>query len=162
MMNKASKTMVAGGTGFLVLLFLSNWITLPLVTFEIKNQLFWTASRQFAIQWIHSVEKEEWVEFYERKEESLCLTQTKFKTFGAGVPSTPADSRQTALEDGYVWLEINRSFPSLQLVVSENVKSTLIINNKEILLYELVDNYEPVTISVQKLSLWDMLKGETL
>lgn len=163
MMNKASKTLLMGGTGILVLLFFSHRLTFPLLTFEIRDQLFWTTNQQFAIQWIHSVEKEEWVEFYERKEDTLLLTKTKFKTFGAGVPSTPEDSKQVALVDGYVELEINRSFPSLQLIVSENVKSTLIINEKEILLYELAGDYEPVTISVQKISLWDMLlKGESL
>ena len=163
MMNKVSKTLLMGGTGILVLLFLSHVIKFPLLTFEIKDHLLWSTNKHFAIKWIHSVEKEEWVEFYEIKEEALLLTKTKFKTFGAGVPSTPKESKQAALIDGFVELEINRSFPSIQLVVSENVKSTLIIDDKEILLYELAGDYEPVTISIQTISLWDMLlKGECL
>lgn len=152
-----------GGTGFLVLLFISWTLTFPLLTFEIKNQLFWTTEQHFALKWIHSVEKEEWVEFYEIKDDALFLSTTQFKTFGAGVPSTLNDSKQVALKDGFVVMEINRSYPSLQLVVSENVNSTLIISDKEILLFELAGDYEPVTISVQKMSLWDMFfKGESL
>ena len=96
------------------------------------------------------------------KEDALLLTKTKFKTLCRG-SSTPKESKQAALIDGFVELEINRSFPSIQLVVSENVKSTLIIDDKEILLYELAGDYEPVTISIQTISLWDMLlKGECL
>lgn len=163
MMNKASKTLFIGGTGFLVLLFISCWITFPILTIEIKDQLFWTTEQNFTLKWIHSVEKEEWVEFYEIKDESLFLSKTEFKTFGAGVPSTPIDSEQVTLKDGYVVMEINRSFPYLQLVVSKNVKSTLIIDEKEILLYELAGDYDAVTFSVQKMSLWDMFfKGESL
>lgn len=163
MMNKVSKSLLLGGTGFLVLLFISWSVAFPLLTFEVKDQLFWTTEQHFALKWIHSVEKEEWVEFYEIKDETLFLSKTQFKTFGAGVPSTPKESEQVSLKDGYVVLEINRSFPSLQLVVSSNVNSTLIINDKEILLYELAGDYESVSISVQKMSLLDMLlKGESL
>ena len=163
MTNKKSKSFLVGGASFLALLFLSWWVTFPLLTFEINEKLYWTTEKNFTLKWIHSVEKEEWIEFYEKKEKTILLTTTAFKTFGAGVPSTPKDGQHVTVKDGYVTMDINRSFPSLELIVSENVKSTLVIKEKEILLYALAGDYEPVTISVQPISLWDMLlKGESL
>lgn len=46
--------------------------------------------KTFELQWIHSVEKQWWVEAYEVREGSLLLTDTYFETFGAGSPSMSA------------------------------------------------------------------------
>lgn len=109
------------------------------------------------------MEKEAWTEDYEISGDVLLLTETRFKTFGAGVPSTASDSEQTSLQDGFVVMQINRSFPSLDLVVSTNVNSTLVLGETRIPLFEWAGDYETVTISVKKMSLWDaFLKGEHL
>lgn len=163
MMSKRSKSFTIGGAVVIALLFASFFFKFSAVTVEADNQTYWTWQDTFGLAWIHSVEKEEWVEFYELKNDQLLLTHTSFKTFGAGVPSTPNDGENTVLENGYVTMDINRMFQSLQLVVSENVQSTLVLEEKEIPLYKLTKNYEVVTISVTKLSLWDMVfKGVKL
>lgn len=163
MTSKASKVLLFGGTSFLVLLFLLKHITFSVLTFETNEQLLWSREDGFSLQWIHSVEKEEWIENYKKIEQDLLLTTTRFKTFGAGVPSTPNDTSQTKIEDGFVVMDIHRHFPSLELVVSQNVQSTLLVGEKTFSLYEWAGNYETVKISIQSLSLWDMyLKGERL
>lgn len=163
MMSKRSKSFTIGGAVVIALLFASFFFKFSAVTVEADNQMYWTLQDTFGLAWIHSVEKEEWVEFYELKNDQLLLTHTSFKTFGAGVPSTPNDGKNTVLENGYVTMDIDRMFQSLQLVVSENVQSTLLLEEKEVPLYKLTKNYEVVTISVTKLSLWDMVfKGVKL
>lgn len=104
---------------------------------------FYFKEKEFSIYWIHSVEKEEWQEFYQRDETGLVLTYTKFKTFGAGVPSV---GKVVKGEDGFVTYKIGRPMKEINLVVSNNVKSTLFIKNKKIPLYTLVKDYEEITI----------------
>lgn len=148
---------------FIALLFASFFWKVPVLFVATNEQVYWSLEREFSIRWIHSVEKEEWTEFYEIKNGELLLTHTSFKTFGAGVPSTPHDGRLTTLEKGFVSMEINRIFPSLQLVVSENVQSTLVLDKKDIPLYKLAKDYETVTISVVNQSVWKLaFKGGNL
>jgi len=104
---------------------------------------FYFKEKEFSIYWIHSVEKEEWQEFYQRGEKDLVLTYSKFKNFGAGVPSI---GKITKKEDGFITYQIGRRMKEINLVVSNNVKSTLFIKNKKIPLYKLVKDYEEITI----------------
>lgn len=97
----------------------------------------------FSIEWIHSVEKEEWLEFYERKERALFLTKTLFKTYGAGVPSS---GKTSLTPEGFVEVEVNRKMEELRLVVSPRVKSTMHLDRQDIFLYELANPYEEVVI----------------
>lgn len=162
-MSKQSKGIQIGGAVLIALLFASFFIKLPVLAVETEEQFYWTATEEFSISWIHSVEKEEWVEFYETKEKELLLTRTSFKTFGAGVPSTPADAKTTTLEDGFVTMQIDRILPTLQLVVSDNVKSTLLLSNQAIPLYTLTENYSTVSIYATHLSFWErVFKGVKL
>lgn len=61
-----------------------------------------------SIRWQHSVEKEEWEEFYVIGEGDILLSKTRFKTFGAGVPSDAG--KDTFIKDGWVYMTgIDRS-----------------------------------------------------
>ena len=110
----------------------------------------------FEIGWIHSVEKEPWYETYENINDQLYLTVTKFKTFGAG---TPSDEEVIPSQDGFIHMKVNRPMDAVHLVVSKNVKSTLYTNDKIIPLYELVDDYETITIEIIDIPLWRLLRG---
>ena len=60
-----------------------------------------TSGSDFALRWTHSVEKEDWEERFQiQTNGSLMLVETRFKTFGAGVPA--AVGRETRLEQGWV------------------------------------------------------------
>ncbi|MFK3960136.1 DUF1850 domain-containing protein [Guptibacillus hwajinpoensis] len=68
---------------------------------------------EFSLKWKHSVEKEEWEEFFVLKDTEIFLTDTRFKTFGAGVPSDVGTD--TFIKDGWVYMtgihrSIGRSF----------------------------------------------------
>ena len=112
---------------------------------------FYLEEDRFELGWIHSVEKEPWFETFELKDDELYLVTTRFKTFGAGTPSTGKVIPST---DGYIHMEMNQKMENISLVVSENVRTTLSTNGSTYLLYELVEDYETVTIEVKKIPWW--------
>lgn len=111
--------------------------------------------KNFEVEWIHSVEKEAWIETYLVEGNKLILTTTAFKTYGAGVPS---DGVIEDRGDGLVHMKINREMVEVTLVVSDSVRTTLRFGNKEIFLYELVNDYEEVRIESKFLPWWNLLK----
>lgn len=141
-----------------MLLFFLLW-RIPVVQFDFGEERYYLKEEGFTLEWIHSVEKEEWLEFYERDEDQLLLTETKFKTYGAGVPS---DGEIISSEDGFVHMKINRSFDEMNLTVSENAQTTIKTTEKEIPLYEYTEDYESVTITIEFIDLWDYVRGNKL
>ncbi|SEQ81758.1 DUF1850 domain-containing protein [Piscibacillus halophilus] len=146
------------GTALVVLLFLI-FFHIPVIQIETENQTYYLRSHSFTLTWIHSVEHEPWSEIYERQNDALVLTETYFKTFGAGVPS---DGKIIKAEDGFVHMEVNRPMEKVSIVVSENVQTTIETSTKDIPLYELVENYSEVEITAQDFYLWNFLGGEFL
>lgn len=132
---------------------------LPVIHFDFGEEQYILTEDEFTLKWIHSVEKEEWIELYERDGEELLLTETYFKTFGAGVPS---DGEIISSEDGFVHMRINRHLSEMNLTVSENAQTTIETTDKIIPLYELTDDYEFVAISVQRIHLWQYIGGKKL
>ncbi|MES1923834.1 DUF1850 domain-containing protein [Salinisphaera sp. T31B1] len=55
---------------------------------------------EFALRWTHSVEEEDWIEEFAMRDGHIEVVATRFKTFGAGVPSHAG--RSTTLEHGWV------------------------------------------------------------
>lgn len=134
-------------------------IKLPVISFQADGEQFYLKEEAFELSWIHSVEKEEWREFYERDGQTLILTETHFKTFGAGVPS---DGIILPSDDGFVHMRIDRVFEELNLTVSENARTTIRTDSREIPLYLLIDDYETFRISVEYIHLWNYVGGKTL
>lgn len=116
------------------------------------------SDESFEIHWIHSIEKEEWFEVYEVADEDFILTESHFKTFGAGVPS---DSDETAevTPDGFVKYMINDRYPDIYLNVSDKVETTIVQNDEEILLYEIYEPYTAVEINIENISLLKQILG---
>jgi len=148
-----------GSIGILLILLGIFIIRLPILVFEFPDKTYFATSKQLDIGWIHSVEKEEWIEHYEINQDDLILVSTKFKTFGAGVPSISED---VELIDGYVQMKINQPYKELNLTISENVDSTIYIDDKEIKLYDYGETYSTVLISVERIFIWQYLGGEFL
>lgn len=60
----------------------------------------WEGTR-FTLRWMHSVEKEDWEEWFEvTASGAIEITGTRFKTFGAGVPASAGT--ETYIENGWV------------------------------------------------------------
>ena len=140
---------ISGSIAFLMLLSLLFVEDVIEVTYG--DESFYIEGESFEVGWIHSVEKEEWVEVYEVIDDELLLKETRFKTFGAGVPSEGEIIPST---DGFVHMKVNQRMKELQLAVSENVQTTLYVSSEKIPLYDLTDNYEAVTIQITKRPIW--------
>ncbi|NNC23242.1 DUF1850 domain-containing protein [Salinisphaera sp. USBA-960] len=55
---------------------------------------------EFALRWMHSVEREDWIECFRLHDAHIKIVATRFKTFGAGVPAHAG--QHTHLENGWV------------------------------------------------------------
>jgi len=71
----------------------------------------------FSLSWTHSVEKTEWVEHWQLKDEQLVLKETFVKGSGAGIDPAP----NAVLENGwYRWApESPLTVPAISLANSE-------------------------------------------
>lgn len=142
----------------LVLLFFLLF-RLPVIHFDFGEEQYILTEDEFTLKWIHSVEKEEWLEMYEMDGEGLLLTETIFKTYGAGVPS---DGEIISSEDGFVHMRINHKLIDMNLTVSENAQTTIETESKTIPLYELTGDYEFVAVSIQRIPIWQYIGGKKL
>lgn len=143
----------------LFMLFSLFFINIEIFSFKINDDIFYVKEKNIEISWIHSVEKEEWKEDYTIKDGRILLTETYFKTFGAGVPSNAGEVK---IEDGFVNMQINQYKEEINLVVSSNVKTKLNLKNKVVNLYKLTEDYELIEIKAEKINLWQYLRGDFL
>ncbi|MHC5225179.1 DUF1850 domain-containing protein [Ignatzschineria sp. LJL83] len=115
---------------------------------------------QFALSWIHSVDKTPWIEQYERKDAGFLLTKTQFKTFGAGVPH---DGKVIESNDSMIHYQINQFMPEINWVIDHEVYSTILLPNNlpndspqgnpwEI--YREFDRYSEIQIRNQPFNFW--------
>ena len=146
---------VWGSIAICVLLLLF-FIRIPTIAFHFSNQTIYTREKTFELSWIHSIEKEEWIEHYIIENSELLLQSTRFKTFGAGVPS---DANEVQLKDGFVVMQIGQPYEELNLTISEYVDTTIQISDQQFKLYQYGQPYETVLITVEKLSIWRYLRG---
>lgn len=145
------------GSACLVVLLFLLFYRIPVIELVGEDTAFFIEDDEFVLGWIHSIEKEEWFERYSRDNGKLVLTETYFKTFGAG---TPYQAEKTVNEDGFVKMETTIDYEKLNITVSENVETTLFINGKEVPLYKYFNQYENVLIKVSNLSIWGYIRGD--
>lgn len=156
-MSSKKKIVSIGSACLIVLLFLIYPLPVTELTGEKHN--YFIKEDEFILSWIHSIEKEEWLETYTINGEKFILTETKFKTFGAGTPYT---GKNTSQENGFVKIELNYEYESLNITISENVKTTLFIESRKIPLYEIFAQYETVIIKRRNIPFWKYIRGDFL
>ncbi|MFC2949077.1 DUF1850 domain-containing protein [Virgibacillus sediminis] len=144
---------------WLIVPFFFLFFKLPVIGLEADNTVYYLKEPAFQLKWIHSVEKEEWFETYERHGSKLMLTDTLFKTFGAG---TPSDGEVIRNQDGFVHMKVERKMDEVNLAVSKDAETRLETKEAVIPLYELVDHHENLRISVHYLHVWEYLGGKFL
>ena len=94
--------------GTLILFLLSLPAFVPINTMILSDQSQnivvqpFLKQKEVSIRWTHSVEKEDWEEFFHIQDHSIMLTSTRFKTFGAGVPDHAGE--ETFIKDGWVYM----------------------------------------------------------
>lgn len=138
------------GLFFLIVFF---WPTTIMVA-GVNGQLCRLPDSGFALQWQHSVEKENWREDYRRQGNQLLLVRSRFKTYGAG---TPNNGVLQAGDSGLIDYRLNRLLDELNWVVSSNVQSTLWIQGQAWPVHALLDDYSTLDVHVRRLPLWRYL-----
>lgn len=148
-----------GGSIALCILLLIFFIRIQVIAFQFPTETIYFHEKSFDLSWIHSVEKEEWIEHYVVENGVLLLQRTRFKTFGAGVPS---DAEEVELKDGFVVMMINQPYKELNLTISKYVDTTIAIGDQQFKLYKFGEPYETVLIKADKISVWHFFKEEFL
>ncbi|MCK3655093.1 hypothetical protein A4G19_04720 [Pasteurellaceae bacterium Macca] len=101
----------------------------------------------FALRWRHSVERQLWLEHYQRQGNQLHLYQSWLQTFGAGSPST--EKEVTDVPPGYIGYQHNQLFKELNWTVSRRMEGSLLWGknlNHEWLVYQQLPDYSLLTI----------------
>ena len=89
---------------------------------------------QFTVQWVHSVEQETWQEILEiNKQGEIVLIETRFRSFGSGVPSSKEDGN-VYFEDGFlVMTDLYEVKQYYQWIHSHNAKFMILKNDEHFL-----------------------------
>ncbi len=113
----------------------------------------------FTVRWIHSVELTPWEELFQVIDGHIYLEETRFQSFGAGVPDAIGTQSETA--DGYVtYSGIHQEMPSLIYGVSPIAQHELLIGKaqpKTYVLYELLPADTPVSFEAHTTSLFSRM-----
>lgn len=124
------------------------------------GHLLWLASPDdgiFSLQWMHSVELEQWRETFQIKENgNLHLLETRFKAWGAGVPNNDGDEFYIE-DDWFVMKKFKREFPSLPVNVSCDVDYKLMYDDNVFHLCDWVKDDTGIVIRQENVALWTYL-----
>ncbi len=109
------------------------------------------ARDELTIGWTHSVELLPWEEIFRVEHNKLIMDRTRFKTFGAGVPSVSLG--KSKMEDGWVvYYDLNQVMPQLTYSISKKGRHILSYDKQIIPLYQILPDATPVSVSVQRVS----------
>jgi len=143
----------------LTLLLLTSFYNINVLTFEHfqEEEILLTfkveEGDEFIVKWIHSVELTPWEEIFRvDSSNNIILDRTRFQQFGAGVPDFAG--KTVEIKDGYItYGEINQKIPLLPYGISNFAKHTLVFNDVEYPLYELVPDGDRINIYTENISL---------
>ncbi|SDI47596.1 DUF1850 domain-containing protein [Natribacillus halophilus] len=147
------------GTLTLVILIFAFWYFLPQQTYltfssqrtdEVVLQKPVEAGDEVEIGWIHSVEHTPWIETFRINEEDhLILTETRFKSYGAG---TPEDTDGTLrVEDGFMIItDLHETFEAYHWFHSYNVDYTISINDRTTIETTALPDQTPMEMKVER------------
>lgn len=105
---------------------------------------------ELVIEWEHSVEKTTWQEkLLIESNATFMLTETRFRSFGAGVPNGKNGS--VTFEDGYVVMsELEERKQRYLWIHSQKAKFTIIKNEKNFLLPDEIPHHHKVEMIIEK------------
>lgn len=142
-------------TALFSLCLIVTWIILTRSTVitEVRTTLFTCtiSSQDFSLQWKHSVEKTQWVEYYQRHQDHFILQYTDVISFGAG---TPSDYPIIFQKNGVIRMQVDQKISDIRWTVSKNMQGTILVNNKIWLIYQHLPTYSIIEISPQLYPLW--------
>lgn len=108
--------------------------------------------KEVSIRWTHSVEKEDWEEFFLIENTTITLTSTRFKTFGAGVPDDAGED--TFIKDGWVYMtDIHQPVgDSLRFQTGKNTNHRISFNERTLVL----DSQRSFQLSVRSVPMYQL------
>ncbi|ALH95433.1 DUF1850 domain-containing protein [Acinetobacter equi] len=127
---------------------------------QVNQNICKIPSQSFDLQWKHSVEKTNWLEHYQIKNNNFVLQYTDFISFGAG---TPISNLIIFQKDGWIRMEVNQMLKEINWTISKNMQGVIKFNHQEWRIYEDYPNYSLINISIQQQPFWTVLwLGECL
>ena len=112
---------------------------------------------ELTIGWVHSVEQLPWEEVFRIEAGKLYMDPTRFKSFGAGVPSATAG--KSKMEDGWiVYYDLHQLMPELTYSISKRGRHVLTYRRQTIALYEALPDTTPVRVSARELNSFRLLQ----
>lgn len=160
--------------GFLLLFVLSLILFVPFRTAlvfykqntsQVEAYLPIEEGDSFQIIFTHSIHLTDVVEFYEvLPDDSIRQNEIIYEHYGIGMPANASDGGTFVYEDGKIHIkDMNRVFPSIQMRNGKVVpRHRLVWGEEAEHMVWLKDYFEPgarFTLKVDKLSLWQLLKG---
>ncbi|GIN22399.1 MAG TPA: DUF1850 domain-containing protein [Bacillus bacterium] len=105
---------------------------------------------EIIVHWRHSVERTIWEEKLKiEKDGTFTLTETRFQSFGAGVPNEKGG--KVSIKDGYVVMEdLNETKPAYYWIHSQLAELTVYKNGKELLLPDDIPHHHKVEMIIEK------------
>ncbi len=105
---------------------------------------------KFTVQWVHSVEKTHWQETLTVNEDGeIVLTETRFRSFGAGVPNEKNGS--IYFDDGFlVMTDLEEVKENYQWIHSHDAAFTIFKNDKQFLRTNDIPHHHKVEIMIKK------------
>lgn len=112
----------------------------------------------FEVEFIHSVNKTPVADIYETKDSTITLTATRYRGFGAGVPTTLEDGQKLEYDNmgNMIITGYDMALPKVSYVVGTVYDHILTINNeKTINLTQLCGKNSHVTFEIRKAHPWN-------
>jgi hypothetical protein len=113
---------------------------------------------EFVLSFIHSVNRRPVYETLRIEDDHLVVVQSRYDSFGAGMPEFSGDEGQLTWDDeGWlVWI-VNRPIPSLDLFVGRTAQQRIAIKGTERVLADLVEPGASLSIrstSCSRVQMW--------
>ncbi|GAW91583.1 DUF1850 domain-containing protein [Calderihabitans maritimus] len=120
-----------------------------LLAFRLENNTF-------SVRWIHSVELEPWQETFQLRKGRLVLQETRFKAYGAGMPTNGKE--EIFVENGWIIIRgINRTYDSLPISISKVSGYQLISGEKVVNLNDWTIDGQKIVIKGNRVGLWSLI-----
>lgn len=116
--------------------------------------------QEFVISFTHSVNKRPVHDYIRIDGNHFVITKSRYDSFGAGMPETAIDGMNLKLgDDGMLELtNINRSLPEITVFVGTIAEHILRVGNRTIPLAQLVIPGEALRFTLEKVSLFNLLR----